>query len=147
METEGGINNLSCFGMCCNNLLFRCCFGYVANIVGTRAIVFLLHDPSWVAVDVVPKSNQPSLGTVGRHNKATAKTVSRVVVVVVVMVMGTEDFLCDVVVFFFVWLENGAVVDVVVVVVVMGTEDFLCDVLVFFFVWLENGAVVDVWWM
>ena len=63
------------------------------------------------------------------------------------MVMGTEDFLCDVVVFFFVWLENGVVVDVVVVVVVMGTEDFLCDVLVFFFVWLENGAVVGVWWM
>ena len=46
----------------------------------------------------------------GRHNKAIAKTVSRVVVVVVVM--GTEDFLCDVLVFFFVWLENGAVVDV-----------------------------------
>ena len=50
----------------------------------------------------------------GRHNKAIAKTVSRVVVVVVVM--GTEDFLCDVLVFFFVWLENGAVVDVVDVV-------------------------------
>ena len=58
----------------------------------------------------------------GRHNKAIAKTVSRVVVVVVVM--GTEDFLCDVLVFFFVWLENGAVVDVVDVVDVVSFDSF-----------------------
>lgn len=78
----------------------------------------------------------------GRHNKAIAKTVSKVVVVVVVM--GTEDFLCDVLVFFFVWLENGAVVDVVDVVDVVSFDSFGFEIVSSGFVFLPVVSVVTI---
>ena len=47
METEGGINNLSCFGMCCNKYCFAAQYvnGALEDIavLGTLQVSLVLH--------------------------------------------------------------------------------------------------------